>query len=275
MTSIVEPIIRTSQSAGLSTRQRTRREEGKSLNDDSKGSEKLMMQGVAVLLPYAKEKIAALGGKLYTKDKMSLYECQQYFHKAGGPVPNEQNKNVFMKPDGGIFIARFDQKDLDLPVIFLEDKRQGTNDQRFAQGLCRQATGNAIERGAKNIRGAEMICAGVPYFPYTIFASGCDFHSSETIAKRLEMGNMGFPNHTLELAPETTQFEIEDKVAKITDSIRIQKCLGHGVASVFVKNHKWDKMTHGSSAWTVDEMVVLSKKVIDLAIDEIAKLVVA
>jgi hypothetical protein len=33
-------------------------------------------------------------------------------------------------------------------------------------------------------------------------------------------------------------------------------------------------MTHGSSAWTVDEMVILSKKVIDLAIDEIAKLVI-
>ncbi len=274
MTTLIETVVKTSQSAGLSKRHKTRREEGKCLNDDSKGSEKLMMQGVSILLPYAVEKIEALGGKLYTKDKMSLYECQQCFHKAGGPVPNEQNKNVFMKPDGGIFMARFEEKDLDLPVIFLEDKRQGTNDERLAQGLGRQATGNAIERGAKNIRGAEMICAGVPYFPYTIFASGCDFHSTETIAKRLEMGNMGFPNHTVELAPETTPSEIDQQVGKIADSIRIQKCLGHGVASVFVKTHKWDKMAHGSSAWTVDEMVILSKKVIDLAVDEIAKLVV-
>jgi hypothetical protein len=275
MTTLIEPVVKTSQSAGLSKRHKTRREEGKCLNDDSKSSEKLMMQGVAILMPYAVEKIAALGGKLYTKDKMSLYECQQYFHKAGGPVPNEQNKNVFMKPDGGIFMARFEEKDLDLPIIFLEDKRQGTNDERLAEGKDRQSTGNAVERAAKNIRGAEMVCAGVPYYPYTIFASGCDFHSCETIAKRLEMGNMGFPNHNVELAPETTSIEIDQQIGKIADSIRIQKCLGHGVASVFVKTHKWDKMAHGSSAWTVDEMVILSKKVIDLAIDEIAKIVVA
>jgi hypothetical protein len=275
MTTLIEPVVKTSQSAGLSKRHKTRREEGKCLNDDSKASEKLMMQGVAILMPYAVEKIAALGGELYTKDKMSLYECQQYFHKAGGPVPNEQNKNVFMKPDGGIFMARFEEKDLDLPIIFLEDKRQGTNDERLAEGKDRQSTGNAVERAAKNIRGAEMVCAGVPYYPYTIFASGCDFHSCETIAKRLEMGNMGFPNHKVELAPETTPTEIDQQVGKIAESIRIQKCLGHGVASVFVKTHKWDKMAHGSSAWTVDEMVILSKKVIDLAIDEIAKLVLA
>ena len=274
MTTLIETVVRTSQSAGLSNRQRRRREEGRCLNDDSNASERLMMQAVDVLMPYAVEKIEAVGGKLYTIDKMSLYECQQCFHKAGGPAPNEQNKNVFMKPDGGIFMARIEEKDLDYPVLILEDKRQGTNDERLAEGKERQSTGNAVERAAKNIRGAEMICAEVDYFPYAIFASGCDFHSCETIAKRLEMGNMGFPNHTVELAPETTPSEIEDQVGKIADSIRIQKCLGHGVASVFVKTHKWDKMAHGSSAWTVDEMVILSKKVIDLAVDEIAKLVV-
>ena len=51
---------------------------------------------------------------------------------------------------------------------------------------------NAIERAAKNIRGSEMICMSQNTFPYVIFASGCDFHNTETIASRLEMMNMAF-----------------------------------------------------------------------------------
>ena len=34
-------------------------------------------------------------------------------------------------------------------------------------------------------------------FPYIIFASGCDFHYTESISKRFEQGNYGYPNKTI------------------------------------------------------------------------------
>jgi hypothetical protein len=154
-------------------------------------------------------------------------------------------------------------KGVEIPLLIIEDKVQGTNDILYEQKKKRQATGNAIERGAKNIRGAEMIFASQNIFPYVMFASGCDFHSTETIAKRIEMMNFGFPNHNIPVSPTTSQTEVDEKINTILQSININKNHGKSIASVFIKSHKWNEMKHGSSLWKTEEIVVICKKVID------------
>jgi hypothetical protein len=260
----VEPPVQvemTSQSNGLSKRLMKMVEDGRRLNDDSCPSEGTLSEALCEIKPYIEEKCRSIGATLEHKKSISLFECQEYFKKCGGPTPNEENKNVSMKPDGGIFIMTLHGNAI--PLLIIEDKVQGTNDNLYEQKKKRQATGNAIERGAKNIRGAEMLFASQDIFPYVMFASGCDFHSSETIAKRIEMMNMGFPNHYIGLTPTTSQDEIIKKINTIIPYINIEKKCGKSIASVFVKAHKWDEMKHGSSLWKKEEIVLICKNVID------------
>ena len=167
-----------------------------------------------------------------------------------------------MKPDGGILFALIDGKEV--PILITEDKLQGTNDERLKENKSRQSTGNAIERGAKNIRGSEMIFAEYDIFPYVIFAAGCDFHSSETIAKRLEMMNMGKSNYYIEVSKNTSTDDISHKLSSILESVDICKICGKSIASIFVKAHKWDEMEKGSSMWTKEEYTRISCKVLDI-----------
>lgn len=254
------PILK--QSYGLSIRHMQMFMEGKHPTDDSKLSEKRLNDAIKNVLVYAKERFCNIATDIIHKNTISLYECQKYFHEIGGPIPCKSNKNVFMKPDGGIFFAIIDGKEI--PILVAEDKVQGTNDRRFADGKTKQGTGNAIERGAKNIRGAEMLFANLGIFPYILFASGCDFHKSETIAKRLEMANMGFPNHYFDITPNTTEEDKENTLVNILKNININQKCNKNIASIFVKAHKWDEMKNGSSVWTTKEYFVICCKVIDL-----------
>jgi type II restriction enzyme len=256
---------KTPQSKGLSKRHKKMKEEGHHLNDDSKHSEKTLTNAMRVIVEYAKEKAQKIGGVISLKKTITLNELQEYFHKIGGPLPSPdpKNKKVYIKPDGGIIMMQF--RDKMYPILIVEDKVQGTNDILFKAGKKKQACGNAIERGGKNIRGAEMLYSGVPYFSYVLFASGCDFHSSETIAKRAETMNFGVSNHSIDLTPSHSQETIMAHIdATIIPAININKLLGQfSVLSVFVKAHKWDEMEHGSSRWTKEEEVKLCKTVID------------
>ncbi len=196
------------------------------------------------IVAHASEILRPFGYDVLHEKTISLYECQRFFEKVGGPRPNPENKKVYMKPDGGILYAISDTKKI--PILIVEDKVQGTNDILFEQNKKRQATGNAIERGAKNIRGAEMLFASLGIFPYVMFASGCDFHPTETIAKRIEMMNMGFPNHY-----------------SLDEPFSIKKVCGKSIASVFIKAHKWNEGKHGSSLWEKSEQVGILKRVLD------------
>jgi len=231
---------------------------GNRLNDISKHSEKVLEEVIhKTVIPYANKVLEPLGGVIRFEKTISLYDCQKHFL---GINLNENNKKVFMKPDGGILFADF--KDKSIPILITEDKCQGTNDILFSKDLPRQATGNAIERGAKNIRGAEMIFSKYSFFPYVIFASGCDFHHTETISKRLEMMNMGMPNHYFEIK------EINQDISLNTE-INIKKINNFGIASIFVKAHKWDELPHGSSRWKYDEISQILIKMVDLVIKEL------
>jgi len=232
------------------------------MTDDSVPSERRLTTALGMVTQYVQKKLPP-GVKLVHLKQMSLYDCQIAFHAAGGPEPTEGNRRVYMKPDGGVFAIEKDG--VLLPILIPEDKTQGTNDRLKAEGKAKQALGNAIERAAKNIRGAEMLCSGIPYFPYVIFAAGCDFHHSETISKRLEMMNMGVPNHYMEVTPEH-----RDDVSTILDRINIDKRYNNSaIATICTKAHKWDEMTHGSSSWSVDEYSAVCRRVVDLSLERL------
>jgi len=252
-----------SQSSGISTRIKQLVNDGRHLNDDSSSSEKTLVDAMSDVILYATDCFKPIGYKIVLEKTVSLYACQVLFEKVGGPKPNPDNKKFYMKPDGGVLFAVSESTNERIPILIVEDKVQGTNDNIFGQGKKRQSTGNVIERGAKNIRGAEMIFSSLDIFPYVMFASGCDLHSSETIAKRIEMMNFGFPNHYVDITPETTPEQVQKTIDDLIPSISLKKVCGKGVASVFVKAHKWNGMKHGSSLWKKDEQVKILKKVID------------
>lgn len=237
-------------------------EKDRRLIDDSNKSEKNIIDALSDIKMYLEEKAKIIDAHIEHANKVTLNECQKIYYKNGGPIPDDKNNRVYMKPDGGIFyiILKNGEK---IPILIIEDKVQGTNDIRFENGQEKQATGNAIERAAKNIRGSEMLFSGENIFPYIIFASGCDFHSCETIASRLVMMNMGYPNHLIELTPDITQEEINSKINFILENININKQRGYSIASCFVKTHKWNMMKHGSSRWHKEEIVIICKKIID------------
>jgi type II restriction enzyme len=257
------------QSAGLRKRHTQLHKDGRHLCQDSNQSEATLKQAMVDVLEYAKNEIEKIGGKMEYVTTMSLYDCQAYFHLFGGPEPDIKNKSVSMRPDGGIIFAIIDN--VKYPVFIGEDKVQGTNDQRLAEGKKRQSLGNAIERAAKNIRGCEMLCAHMNVFPYVIYASGCDFHNTETISKRIEMMNFGVKNHYFDITPETTVAQLDDCLVNVLNNIKVTKLMGHGIASVFVKAHKWDCMKHGSSRWRKIEIVKTSCHIIKLALESIPK----
>ena len=257
-----------SQSAGLRARHIKMHEEGKHLMMDANESEATLNDAMETIKEYAKERIESLGARMEYTTKCTLFECQAQYHMFGGPPPDPRNQGVSMKPDGGIIWAVLDSGKR-YPVFIGEDKVQGTNDSRKAEGLNRQATGNAIERAAKNIRGSEMLCPHMSTFPYVIFASGCDFHHTETISKRLEMMNMGIPNHYIEVSPGSTPESLDASAGAVVENISVRKMGGLGIASIFVKAHKWDELPHGASRWKKKEIVAFSCKVIDKTIESI------
>lgn len=82
---------------------------------------------------------------------------------------------------------------------------------------------------------------------------------------------MGFPNHYVEINPNKTNEIISGNIDEIISSINIKKFRGIGIASIFVKAHKWNEMKHGSSLWKKHEIVKICCKVIDLVVIEITK----
>ncbi len=184
------------------------------------------------IIPYATKIFQQIGYNVVLEKSISLFECQTFFEKVGGPKPNPVNNKVCMRPDGGILFAV--SGDVKIPILVVEDKVQGTNDILHSQNKKRQATGNAIERG-------------------------CDFHHSETIAKRIEMMNFGVPNNYVNITAETTEEQVQSNIAAIIEGINIKKICGRSIASVFVKAHKWDEMNHGASCWKKDEQVQILK----------------
>lgn len=259
------------QSEGLSKRLKKHYKDGNNLITDSKPSEKNLTNAIDELLLYLHEKYHP--ATFEVRKEISCFECEQYYHAKWPdftPTPNPEHKRYSMKPDGALIVMKLN--DNKIPILITEDKIQGTNDKNKIEGSNKkpQATGNAIERSAKNIRGAEMIFSELSVFPYIIFCHGCDFHHTESIQGRLIMMNYGEPNHYIEITPDSTEECVDEKIDNIIEDISIKKRPnGKDVASFFVKGHKWDECEHGASNWTVKQRVKILKKVVDLVLKSV------
>ena len=110
---------------------------------------------------------------------------QEYYAKIINPNYKPSSDKSFISPDGGFVYVKI--KGIWVPVLITEAKKQGTNDKREAEGKCKQAMGNAIERAHKNYNELKeyMSTFNQKYFPYLIFAYGCDFKDGSTIRDRL------------------------------------------------------------------------------------------
>ena len=94
------------------------------------------------------------------------------------------SKGSGVKPDGGILFAKINGKLY--PILVCEAKKQGTNDVRMAEGKKKQGKGNAIERAFKNFEEFRIYFEKYDYFPYLIFAYGCDFEDGSSINDRMD-----------------------------------------------------------------------------------------
>lgn len=293
----------TTQSAGLSERHLNMHQEGRTLVTDSNVSEGNLKTMIEPLIRFAKTQIEPYGGTIDYHTKLSLEDIMQYGAddtflfpspeqqkeqkeqkklkegKEGKEEKEEKNDNarVSIRPDAGILLWRINNKHY--PIYIGEDKVQGTNDRLFLNGQKKQATGNAIERYFKNVRAEELLCCRVPYFPSVCFASGCDFHHSETIAKRLEAGNYGVPNLYAEITKEQPDIPELALSEKFIDNINIMKKWVSAyvpyasVPIVCVKAHKWDQMPHSSSLWLPSEYLEISKQIVSQAVKHVHQIV--
>ena len=259
-------------SYNLSESQKTLYAEGKTLNQDSKHNDKKLKSIVYnELKEYSDSLLEPLGfttiiiDELLTKTVYNIIKSQY----PDFPDVDYKNDKTSIKPDGGIMFAVNERGDK-YPILISEDKVQGTNDTRKASGLGTQGRGNAIERGAKNLNLAKSLCCGIPYFPYVIFASGCDFHKTETIPRRLEQMNGLMPNHYIDVGLTTSS--VEEQLETTLNNINIMKRFGDKeYATICIKAHKWDELPHGASNWTKEERINICKKVIQQSVEEIKK----
>lgn len=273
------------QSNGLSERHLyMHQNEKRTLVDDSNISEGNLKSIIEPLIQHAKTQIEPYGGTIEYHKKLSLDDIMRYrmddtflFPTIEEQKDNKDAKNdnarVSIKPDAGIILWKINNKHY--PIYIGEDKIQGTNDKLFEAGKPKQATGNAIERYFKNVRAEELLCSRLPYFPSVVFASGCDFHHSETIAKRLEAGNYGVPNLYAEITndhPTISETELSETFIQKVNVIKRYVSMYMPFASiptVCIKAHKWDQMKHLSSLWLPAEYLEISKEIIRQSVERV------
>ena len=230
-----------------------------SLLTNSIPSEKSLESAVAIAIKYAND--IKPGGKIYFRKTISLSELKTMI----GIVPNAKDSRTYIQPDGGFVFWEYMGKHV--PILISEDKHQGTNDNRFNDGLGRQSTGNAIERAGKNINAVKpLFMDKYNIYPYALFCAGCDFHSSETISTRIEGINCFKGNHYLEVTSENDDEKNEQYIVdNILMNIDIKKWHGEFAASTFIKAHKWNELPNGASKWNVNERSMILKYIVKQA----------
>lgn len=103
-------------------------------------------------------------------------------------VPFGQPKDsTYIMPDGGVtYITDLKEENI-YPILIVEMKSQGTNDELEEKGLSPQARGNAIERLGKNVICFRTFLMDEGIMPFVCFGDGCDFDqsSNSTIPDRV------------------------------------------------------------------------------------------
>jgi type II restriction enzyme len=112
----------------------------------------------------------------------------------------------FISPDGGFLYATNKQGERRI-ILVSEVKRQGTNDAREAEGMPKQAMGNAIERLGKNLIGIRAIFKNEGVLPFICFGHGHDFQEGSSILDRVLTMNEFFPLNKIFVKKDVMPFE--------------------------------------------------------------------
>lgn len=168
------------------------------INTTSKGQESEVVQALRLVVEHLSDefdkKISLVHERQWLlKDivaelKHSFAEVEFHYHFDSSSI----------RPDGGILYIQGRPGDkLSYPILIAEVKNQGTNDLRAAEGLPKQAKGNAIERLGKNLVGLRTALLRESIFPFVCFGYGCDFEADSSILDRVStMAMFGKLNKT-------------------------------------------------------------------------------
>lgn len=147
--------------------------------------------------------IDKFGLELYHQKKVMLKDIVQSLRKSFPTVEfGEPLGNTFMSPDGGIFSLLSREGEKNFPILITEVKNQGTNDLRAAEGLKKQAMGNAIERLGKNVIGFRTMMLDLGINPFVCFGYGWDFQDGSSILDRVKTIAMFGELNQVNVVPE-------------------------------------------------------------------------
>ena len=170
-------------------------------NEDAKILEGKLSDTVQEVINYLQGVFPAVKFSWVTK-----LEKRKIAENIGKPHWKPCSKSPYILPDGGIVYAEISGKEY--PILISEAKKQGTNDKLLEEGKKKQAKGNAIERAVKNHSEISLYCRPYDYYPYVVFASGCDFEETSSINDRLDS--------MTEYEPRNQEYVFhEDKLATI------------------------------------------------------------
>lgn len=145
---------------------------GTVINVTSKKQESDIIQALQQVVDYLGEK--------FGKRIVLVHESQWYLKDIVAELQRTYPEIEFhyhfdsssIRPDGGILYIRGKSGDeLTYPILIAEVKNQGTNELRIAEGLPRQARGNAIERLGKNLIGLRTALMRESIFPSCVSAT--------------------------------------------------------------------------------------------------------
>jgi type II restriction enzyme len=190
-------------------------------NTLSKGDDKKVVAAMERVIIYMNERLPLqkLGYKLVYVDRIKLADLIEIIksYETRFEFATLTKDGSFIKPDGGILILRkSDNPEFQRIVLAVEMKRQGTNDARAAEGMTKQAQGNAIERLGKNLIGFRSALQYERITPFICFGWGVDFAADSSILDRVITMNEFYPlNRTFvfkreDYAPVSMYFRAEE-----------------------------------------------------------------
>ncbi len=217
---------------------RDNKEQHKQKNKSSKEQEKIMIVSVNDTLTYLKNEYPQYQFGFQKKLAITeIYFILKTTYGLGDSIYLEDvKKSTFLTPDGGfIYVIINDTKYF---ILVGEQKTQGTNDKRLAEGKVKQALGNAVERLGKNYNCLDLLFSQERILPFVTFLQGCDFHKSETIAPRVVMVFKGLKKNTINLFKDPF----------------------NRAGTYYMRGHKWNEGKYGQSDWTQNEMTSIFKE---------------
>lgn len=132
--------------------------------------------------------------KIDFSKNVTLKFVQKFLKETTGRDIGNKYIDTKTTPDGGMLFLKDIETGEEKPILISESKRQGTNDERLAEGKEKQATGNAIERLGKNLTAYRTLFSGIPVTPFVCFGWGCDFaENQDTVNAKLYSLNQFYP----------------------------------------------------------------------------------